>query len=268
MPDDQYSIEARSLRVAGVASHDYWVLRGPDGKDMAELHGLATDRQTNRAIPIGTDEKKHSLRVWHFVHDKDFAAEHGVKPTRESYIQEGQQHNTVLTGSREEVLGRWNAAVAAKEPLNQLDLNYPNYGFKVFGDTVNSNSAYRTLGEVMGVPVKDFGGVIEPGIDNRMTTAEEIEKLRNKDYPVLSSREAGNRDEDPTRLAQGSGAGAGALLSGAREGEAALGNALRELQASGQGQAFAARAQDQAHTLAQAEAARDADPGQQAAARS
>lgn len=256
MPDDRYSIEARSLRVAGVASHNYWVLRGPDGKDMAELHGLATDRQTHRAIPIGTDEKKHSLRVWHFVHDKEFAAGHGVKPTRESYIQEGQQHNTVLTGSREEVLGRWNAAVAAKAPLNALDLNYPSYGFKVFSDTVNSNSAYRTLGEVMGVPVKDFGGVIEPGIDNRMTTPGEIETLRNKDYPVLSSRDAPGRE-----------AGADTLLAGARDGGPALDASLRDLHASPQGQQFAAAAQSQAQARTVADAGRDADTVQPAAAR-
>lgn len=272
MPDDQYSIEARSLRVAGVASHDYWVLRGPDGKDMAELHGLATDRETNRAIPIGTDEKKHSLRVWHYVHDKEFAAEHGVKPTRETYIQEGQQHHTVLSGSKEDVLGRWNAAVAAKEPLNALDLNYPKYGFKVFSDTVNSNSAYRTLGEVMGVPVKDFGGVIEPGLDNRMTTPDEIEKLRNKDYPVLSSREpVAPREPEQGQLAQtdaGPATGAGALLAGARDGEAALGTAMRELQASAQGQEFAARAQAQAQAQTVADAGREPDAAQQAAARS
>lgn len=267
MPDDQYAIEARSLRVAGVASHNYWVLRGPDGKDMAELHGLATDRESNRAIPIGTDEKRHSLRVWHYVHDKTFAADHGVKPTRETYIQQGQQHHTVLTGNKEEVLARWNAAVAAKEPLNQLDLNYPNYGFKLFGDTVNSNSAYRTLGEVMGVPVKDFGGVIEPGIDNRMTTPEEIEKLRDKNYPVLSSRQAaarGGEQGQPAQAPAGSGSaavGADILLAAAGDGEAALGDAMRALQASPQGQAFAARAQTLADT------GRDAEATQQAAAR-
>ena len=39
---------------------------------------------------------------------------------------------TVLTADKDEVMARWNAAVAAKEPLNALDRNYPNYGFKSF----------------------------------------------------------------------------------------------------------------------------------------
>ena len=180
-----YTIEARSLGVVGVASHDFWVLRDENGKALDELHGLATDRKTNIPQPIGTDEEKHSLRIWNFPHDLGYANSIDAKPTGLTYIKNDQTHMTVLEAPKEEVLARWNAAVAAKEPLNALDLNYPNLGFKVFGDTVNSNSAYRTLGETMGVAVKDFPGVVEPGIDNRMITKEQIEKLRTHDYPVL-----------------------------------------------------------------------------------
>ena len=180
-----YTIEARSLGVVGVASHDFWVLRDENGKALDELHGLATDRKTNIPQPIGTDEEKHSLRIWNFPHDPGYANSIDAKATGLTYIKNDQTHMTVLDAPKEEVLARWNAAVAAKEPLNALDLNYPNLGFKVFGDTVNSNSAYRTLGETMGVAVKDFPGVVEPGIDNRMTTKEQIEKLRTHQYPVL-----------------------------------------------------------------------------------
>lgn len=246
MPDQQYSIEARSLRVVGVASHNYWVLRAPDGTAMAELHGLATDRGTGRAVPIGTDERRHSLRIWHLAHDRELAAESGDTPTRESYIRQGQQFHTVITGNREEVLARWSAGVAAREPLNELDLDYPNHGFKMFGDTVNSNSAYRTLGEVMGVPVRGFGGVIEPGIGNRMTSPEEIEKLRTKAYPPLASCEA---RENEGSQAHGLPSAVDVLLLAARDGEAALGDAMRDLQASTQGQSFAERAQARAQAL-------------------
>ena len=180
-----YTIEARSLGVVGVASHDFWVLRDENGKALDELHGLATDRKTNIPQPIGTDEEKHSLRIWNFPHEPGYANSIGAKATGLTYIDSNQTHMTVLDAPKEEVLERWKAAVSAKEPLNGLDLNYPNYGFKVFSDTVNSNSAYRTLGEVMGVAVKDFPGVLEPGIDNRMTTKEQIEKLRTHEHPVL-----------------------------------------------------------------------------------
>jgi hypothetical protein len=185
MPDSNYTIEARSLGVVGVASHDFWVLRDPQGKALAELHGLATERETNTPKAIGTDEDKFSLRIWQLYADKDFADERGGSLSRFTYMSDDQQHMTVLSAGKEEVMARWNAAAAAIKPLNAADLDYPNYGFKVFSDTVNSNSAYRTLGEIMGVAVKDFPGVVEPGIDNRMTTKEQIDKLRTHEYPVL-----------------------------------------------------------------------------------
>ncbi len=183
MPD--YSIEARSLDIVGVASHDFLVLRDERGRTLAEFHGLATDRETGKVEPIGTDEKKHSLRIWHYAHDVEYAESLGVKPSRTTYIAEGQDSKTVLKADKEEVLIRRNAAVAAKEPLNALDLNYPNYGFKMSGDTVNSNAAYRTLSEVMGVAVHDFPWKLEPGLDNRMVGQKEIEALRTHGYPVL-----------------------------------------------------------------------------------
>jgi hypothetical protein len=181
-----YSIEARSLSVVGLASHNFLVLRDESGRAIAELHGLATDRETGKVEPIGTDEKRHSLRVWNFAHDQGYADSIGVKPSRATYIQNGQDHLTLLKADKEEVLSRWNAAVAAKEPLNALDLNYPNYGFRMSGDTVNSNSAFRTLSEIMGVPVHDFPGRLEPGLDNRMIDQKRIEQLRTHGYPVLN----------------------------------------------------------------------------------
>lgn len=180
-----YSIEARSLNVAGVGGHDFWVLRDERGEALAELHGLATDRETGQAIPIGTDEDKHSLRIWHYPHDRDYADSIGARLDRTSYIQPGQPVRTVLSADKDEVLARWNSAVAAAPELNALDLNYPNYGFRMDGSTVNSNSAYRTLGEVMGVHVDDFPLRLEPGIDNRMVFPERIDQLRTHGYPVL-----------------------------------------------------------------------------------
>lgn len=175
---DTYSIEARSLGVAGIAGHNYWVLRDHHGKALAELHGLATDRDSGTAIPIGSDESKHSLRAWHYAHDAEYAASIGAKVDTTTYIAQDQPARTVATGTKDEVLGRWNAAAHAVQELNALDLNYPNYGFKVFAETINSNSAYRTFGELMDVPVHDFPGRVEPGIENRMLSPERIEKLK------------------------------------------------------------------------------------------
>jgi len=181
----QYSIEARSLGLVGVASHNFLVLRDGEGRALAELHGLATDRKTGRGVAIGTDEALHSLRVWHFAHDAGYAKSIGAQVDGSTFIAEGQDRKTMLVAGKQEVLARWNAAVAAKEPLNALDLDYPNYGFRMSGDTVNSNAAYRTLSEIMGVPVRDFPWKLEPGLDNRMVDQKRVEALRTHGYPVL-----------------------------------------------------------------------------------
>lgn len=173
-----YSIEARSLKIVGVAGHTYWVLRDAHGNALAELHGLATERQTGKPIPIGTDEARHSLRAWHFVHDAAYASTIDVSVDTISFIRASQQSRTVAIGEKDEILARWNTAVNAVPALNAQDLDYPNYGFRLLRDTVNSNSAYRTLGELMHVPVAGFSGRLQPGIRYRMLSQERTEALR------------------------------------------------------------------------------------------
>ena len=162
-----HAIEARALRIAGgLACHDFWVLRAADGRAMAELHGLATDRLTGRFVPIGTDARRHSLRVWHFLHDPALAqmlGVHGHPDSTPSFIRDGQPHRTVLADRAQAVLSRWTAAVAALDGLNALDLDYPNYGFRLFCATINSNSAYRTFGTLMDVDIPRLSRALRPG---------------------------------------------------------------------------------------------------------
>ncbi|HEY9095050.1 MAG TPA: hypothetical protein VIN35_04840, partial [Hydrogenophaga sp.] len=131
-----YSIEARSLRVAGIGSHDFWVMRDGSGRIIAELHGLATSRETGQPVPIGTNASRFSLQVWHYAHDAEYAQAQGVAPTAMSYVRDDQESRVVLQAPREEILARWQSAVDAAAPLNRLDLDYPAYGVKLFGPTI------------------------------------------------------------------------------------------------------------------------------------
>ncbi|WP_440985748.1 XVIPCD domain-containing protein [Xanthomonas sontii] len=194
-----YAIEARSLGVIGIAGHAFWVLRDEHGKAVAELHGLATDRQTGQAIPIGTDEARHSLRAWHYPHDPAYARSIGEEVDSTTYIRDDQPARTVATGDKHEILERWNTAVRAVPELNAQDHDYPNYGFKVFGETINSNSAYRTFGELMDVPVQRFPGRLEPGIGNRMLSPKRTEELRYHAPGEQKQQRAPAPAADPTR---------------------------------------------------------------------
>ena len=160
-----YQIEARAFRVALAWSHNFWVLKEA-GRDatIAELHGLAYDRINQCILPIGTN-LNHALRVFVFPHDPDYAARLGA-PIKFTRMFGRSRAHVVYEGA--DALTRWDAAVEAMPLLDQLDLTYPPYGFNVMRPTVNSNSAYRTFGEIMGVPVYDFRGAFRPGFDNGM----------------------------------------------------------------------------------------------------
>ena len=167
-----YAIEARAFRVALAWAHHFWVLWNADaGTSIAELHGLAYDRVTHKILPIGTTTA-HSLRVFVFPHDAGYASSLGKAVASTRMFANSRTH---VVHRDADGLVRWNAAVSAMPLLDQLDLTYPPYGFNVRTQTVNSNSAYRTFGEIMDVPVHDFRGAFRPGLRSRMVNAGQIE---------------------------------------------------------------------------------------------
>ena len=170
----KHIIEARSFRVAFACCHNFWVLKDASGNTLAELHGLAYDRITKRILPIGTTTN-HSLRVFLFAHDPAYAATLRV-PVSSTRMYRKSRARVVYEG--EDALARWEAAVRAMPALDALDLTYPPFGFNVRCATVNSNSAYRTFGEIMGVEIPTFGAALEPGRRGRMLGQEALELAR------------------------------------------------------------------------------------------
>jgi hypothetical protein len=167
----KHIIEARSFRVAFACCHNFWVLKSANGHTLAELHGLAYDRINKKTLPIGTT-KDHSLRVFVFAHDQGYASSLGL-PLNSTRMYWKSRAKAVHEG--EDALARWTAALTAMPLLDGLDLTYPAYGFNVRRVTVNSNSAYRTFGDIMGVPVPTFGGVLEFGMRGRMLDQRALE---------------------------------------------------------------------------------------------
>ena len=178
----KYLIEARSFRVAFACCHNFWVLKNANGHTLAELHGLAYDRASKKILPIGTTQN-HSLRVFVFAHDQSYAAMLRL-PESSTRMYWRSRARTVYEG--EDALARWTAALKAMPLLDALDLTYPPFGFNVLAPTVNSNSAYRTFGEIMGVDVPRFDRVLGPGLGSRMLDegALELAKFRDSQSSV------------------------------------------------------------------------------------
>ena len=169
----KHIIEARSFRVILCGCHNFWVLKNANGHTLAELHGLAYDRISRKILPIGTT-KNHALRVFCYAHDASYARSAGL-PMGSTRMYWKSRAKAVYEG--EDALARWNAALKAMPLLDGLDLTYPPFGFNVLSATVNSNSAYRTFGEIMGVPIPTFSGVLGPGCRNGMLDARQLERV-------------------------------------------------------------------------------------------
>ncbi|MCK5830030.1 MAG: hypothetical protein KAH20_06970 [Methylococcales bacterium] len=152
----KYSIEARSYDLMSVASHNFWVLRNDRRDVVAQLHGLATDRENNCFKPIG------------FFSDRLGFYEFKTVENDPTFISKTQQFMTVYEGDKDDVLDRWNKAVSQIVFLNQRDINYSPFGVLGFPIT-NSNSAYHLFAQLMDIECCRFFGVLEPGINNSLS---------------------------------------------------------------------------------------------------
>lgn len=183
-----FRIEARSYRVAGAGSHDYWVLIGDDGKVIAELHGKAYAAGIpSRPIAIGTKESDR-LGMYQYISDISYvdrfeqAAGSGQGAytflTKSQELDDSPTFQTIITGPKEEVLARWESALAVQSLINGKNLGYTPWGFSIWGATTNSNSIFATTGDVMGLTFSDFPGVLEPGFDTRVLSSGQIEERK------------------------------------------------------------------------------------------
>lgn len=151
-----YLIEAASFRIAELVSHNFWVLRGPDYKVIAELHGLGTSRRTGRILPIGRIGDR--LGFYEFIAGRD-----NIPVTGTRLLAESKGFKTMYMGDKKDVMGRWNNAVKQLESMNDRNIDYSPFG--IFGiKVVNSNTAYRFFAELMGIDHYSFPGLWEPGI--------------------------------------------------------------------------------------------------------
>ncbi len=148
-----FVIEARSYGIAGIVSHNFLVLRDDQGSTISQLHGLATDRNSNNFKAIG------------FFKDRLGFYEFNTEDNDPSFISKKQRSAIVFQSVKDDVLLRWNRASSQVKSLNQHDLDYSPLG--LFGFPIcNSNSAYCLYARLMDIPCYRFSGILEPGINN------------------------------------------------------------------------------------------------------
>ncbi len=143
-------------------AHDFWILREIESNNViAQLHGLATSRKSGNIVPIGYN-KDHSLKAYCIAYDTEFANQYGLQ--QGTFALPIHVHRTVYL--KEDCVQHWLQGIKAIKTINDLDLNYPPYGFTIpLSATINSNSIYHTFAQVMEIPLHTFDGFFHIGIE-------------------------------------------------------------------------------------------------------
>jgi hypothetical protein len=161
----RYRIEAAMFKLAipfiDRFVHNFWILREIESNTViAQLHGFATSRKSGAILAVGYSSA-HSLRAYSLVYDKDLAKQQGWQPG--TYALRIDDSHTVYEG--DDCVQRWQLAVDAVTMINSLNLDYPPFGIKFpLSATINSNSIYRTFGQIMNISVHKFAGFVHVGI--------------------------------------------------------------------------------------------------------
>lgn len=133
----------------GTAGHNFLILRDEKGNIVSELHGLATNTTTGQTEFV-TYNNTGKLKVWEFTKPKYNLSENKFAG------------NIIADGNKEEMNLLWGKARDCANKINEENISYPSFGFKLRGITENSNSVAYTLSLCMGLDIKHLG-IISPG---------------------------------------------------------------------------------------------------------
>lgn len=149
---DYKIIKREKMLLYGISGHTFVEIRDDKDNVIGQMHGFPSD-ESGILKEIG-DKSNYKLKVFELDYDR--------------YSKDNYKIGYVLfSGSKEEVMNKWeNAKICAKQ-INDKDLYYPIWGFKIFSKTYNSNSVADTLISCMGLENKNIG-LFTPGKNNNL----------------------------------------------------------------------------------------------------
>lgn len=152
-----WSISKREHKlVLGLTGHTFLELRDENNNVISQIHGLAADQYGNYQ-EVGNN-KDYKLKVFVFDYDR-------YKIDKQKEI--GNVSAQLVEGTQTEMRNYWEKAKVCGDEINQKDINYPILGFKIIGETDNSNSVTDTIVECMGLKNRDIG-LFTPGRNNNL----------------------------------------------------------------------------------------------------
>ena len=182
MSEGTWTIEAREYSIFGLAGHNYWVLKDPNGQIYSEMHGLATDA-SGQIVPVGSSSD--TLRFYEFSSEVlGFTGDPNGNTGLSGLYRADQASQIAWAGTEAVVMDIWNHGVDAGSRINELGVTYALFGGSD-GDftTGNSNSVAFTIAEAMAVAFPDITYRFNPGDLKNLIPANEQNLYRYNYYP-------------------------------------------------------------------------------------
>jgi len=159
-----YRIELREYPLVWFTAHAFWVLY--DGDDLiGELHGFATDHKTGRWKTIGT--ARDALRAWSYPlpgQPSRIPSTGSANGGFSGIWRPGQASRSVFEADRADALARWDRGLLAAQALNDANIGYSLLGGAPDDITTgNSNTVFRTFGDVMDLQMPKVKALVRPG---------------------------------------------------------------------------------------------------------
>lgn len=147
---DKWTISSRTyaLPIGGGAVHAYIAVKDDTGQVIAEYHGFQVDPETGNTA--GNDSSSYFPGSNFRLEARQYPEEYWQSRTDLRVHDE-----EVFRGSPEQVAQIRTELDQAVEDINDRELRYQ--AFKLFSDSQNSNSVYRTLMEVAGSRAEEIG---------------------------------------------------------------------------------------------------------------
>lgn len=151
---NNWSINKREHKLLfGLSGHTYLELMDNNGQVIEQLHGFAYDENTGEIIERATN---NGYKLKAFVFSYDYYQHNGIG------TESDFPGLTIESGEAQYIRDIWGNIKFCAATVNNENIEYPKYGFKILNETENSNSVTHSALLCAGLTDRDLG-LFTPG---------------------------------------------------------------------------------------------------------
>ena len=143
----------------GLTGHNYLELVDAQSKVRGQIHGFAYDESKDKIVERA-DKNGYKLKA--FAFDYDYYKFKSLGTDTPFSLDLDIPGIDLYSEHRDSVIHIWNKAKLCAAAINNKDIDYPRYGFKLLSETENSNGVAHSV--ILCAGLSDINiGLITPG---------------------------------------------------------------------------------------------------------